>query len=67
MISVEHIEKIGRKTVDEYHLIVDDVTLATSHCVSVPADLWTIVQGDAWRGVVSGRNNVDAALRKLVA
>jgi hypothetical protein len=66
MTKVDHVAKIGRRTVDEYHLIDGTGTvLATSHCVNVASDRWTIVEGGIWRGLVSGRVNVDAALRKL--
>lgn len=65
MTKIKHVEKIGRRTVDEYHLIVNGSTVATSHCVNVPADRWTIVHGGRWTGLAVGWDNVSAALMAL--
>lgn len=61
-ITIKHVKNIGRRAVDEYHLIIDDAVVATSHCVSVPADRWTLVKAGQWAGLVTGRENVTAAL-----
>lgn len=60
------------KKFNDYTISQDGVELATAHCVSIPADMWSVKRPDSFSGVkfigvVAGEKNVEKALRQAVA
>ena len=67
MATVTHIEKVGRRKVDEYHVLDGTETLATTHCVGVPDDTWSLMIGGKFAGLAKGRSTAVAKLEAVAA
>jgi len=67
MATVTHVEKIGRRKVDEYHVLDGTEILATAHCVGIPDDTWSLMIGGKFFGLAKGRATAVAKLEAVAA